>query len=438
METRPDINRDLDDFTLSRVPMGARYSWLSVAMQRFGQLSCLSQFMVGALLGYGMTFKDAFLALTLGAVILEIVSIFVGIAGQREGMSTAMLARWTGFGRHGSSLLSLVIAISLVGWFAVQNAIFASGMQSLAGGLPFWGWALACGLAVTLVVTFGFSAMAWLAYVTVPAFMVLAGWSIASALMTHSLQSLVNSAAPGPSLSLTAGATMVAGSFIIGAVVTPDMSRFNRSAFDVVRQTVVSITFGEYLVGLIGVLLAHAVGSADVVKIIVTTTSFVGIIILVASTAKINDWNLYSASLGVVNFFQNVFGVAISRTTATLVIGGCGTLLSLWGGLQQFTGFLIVLGVAIPPVGGIMIVDYFVLRRQRALLDRSAIRGAVPDTSEAWNLPGLVSWAIGFLTGFYISAGIPSINALCAAGFSYWLIQGFLAPCYAKLTSRNA
>ncbi|MBB6487262.1 cytosine permease [Rhizobium lusitanum] len=417
--------------------MSARYSWLSVAMQRFGQLSCLSQFMVGALLGYGMTFKDAFLALTLGAVILEIVSIFVGIAGQREGMSTAMLARWTGFGRHGSSLLSLVIAISLVGWFAVQNVIFASGMQSLTGGLPFWGWAVACGLAVTLVVTFGFSAMAWFAYVTVPAFLVLAGWSIASALSTHSLQSLINSDAPGPALSLTAGATMVAGSFIIGAVVTPDMSRFNRSAFDVVKQTVVSITFGEYLVGLIGVLLAHAVGSADVVKIILTTTSFVGIIILVASTGKINDWNLYSASLGVVNFFQSVFGISIGRTTATLVIGACGTLLSIWGGLQQFTGFLIVLGVAIPPVGGIMIVDYFVLRRQRALLDRSAIHGLVPDASEAWNPAGLFSWAIGFLVGFYISIGIPSINALCAAGLSYWLIQRVLVPFYAKLTSRT-
>lgn len=427
-----------DDYALTRVPPEARYSWISVALQRFGQLSCLSQFMVGALLGFGMTFKDAFLALTFGAVILEVVSIFVGIAGQREGLGTAMLARWTGFGRHGSSLLSLVVAISLVGWFAVQNAIFASGMLSLAGGLPLWGWALACGLAVTLVVIFGFSAMAWLAYVTVPAFLCLAGWSIFSALRTHSLESLLNSPAPGPALSLTAGATMVAGSFIIGAVVTPDMSRFNRSAWDVVKQTVVSITFGEYLVGLIGVLLAHAVGSADVVTIIVTTTSFAGIVILVASTMKINDWNLYSASLGVVNFFQSVFGVSLNRTTATFIIGSCGTLLSLWGGLEQFTGFLIVLGVAIPPVGGIMTVDYFILRRQRPLLDASAKQGRLPDAVEDWNIPGLASWAIGFAVGFYVTAGIPSINALVAAGLSYWLICVLLPRRTSEPASKSA
>ena len=36
-------------------------------------------------------------------MILEIVAIFVGIVGQREGLSTSVLARWTGFGRVGSA-----------------------------------------------------------------------------------------------------------------------------------------------------------------------------------------------------------------------------------------------------------------------------------------------------------------------------------------------
>jgi cytosine permease len=125
--SNPDVEHDIhigqDDYSLSRVPESEQYSWITVAVQRFGQLSALSQFLLGATLGFGMTFWNAFLALTLGAVILEVVAIFVGIAGMREGLSTSVLSRWTGFGRYGSSIIGLVFAVSLIGWFGVQNAV---------------------------------------------------------------------------------------------------------------------------------------------------------------------------------------------------------------------------------------------------------------------------------------------------------------------------
>jgi cytosine permease len=114
-----------DDYALTRVPARARYSWVSVAVQRFGQISALSQFLLGATLGFGMTFWGAFWALTLGAVILELVAIVLGVIGMREGLTTSMLARWCGFGQAGSALIGLAIGISLVGWFGIQSAVSA-------------------------------------------------------------------------------------------------------------------------------------------------------------------------------------------------------------------------------------------------------------------------------------------------------------------------
>ena len=146
-----------DDFALTRVPREARYSWRSVAVQRFGQISALSQFLLGSTLGFGMGFWQAFWALTLGAVILEIVAIFLGVMGCREGMQTSLLTRWSGFGHAGSSLVGLAIGISLVGWFGIQSAVSAEGLVSLVGVLPAWAWSLLFGLAVTLVVLWGFS-----------------------------------------------------------------------------------------------------------------------------------------------------------------------------------------------------------------------------------------------------------------------------------------
>jgi len=302
-----------DDYATARVPIRARYSWYSVAVQRFGQISALSQFLLGATLGFGMSFWDSFLAITFGAVILEVVAIALGVIGMREGLSTSTLARWCGFGQAGSAVIGLAIGISLVGWFGIQSAVSAEGLYQLMPIMPVWVWALLFGLAVTAIVIKGFKSMAWTAYLTVPAFVVLVAWSVGSELTKHSLGDLVASAPAGPSLTLLQGTTLVAGGFIVGAVITPDMTRFNRTVGDVVKQTIVGITLGEYVIGLVGVLLAHAIRSDNIIVIVTSTVGWVGVLIIIVGTLKINDWNLYSSGLGLVNFIGTVFGRRVRR-----------------------------------------------------------------------------------------------------------------------------
>src|SRR5882757_2994461 len=191
-----------DDYALSRVPKSARYHWFCVCVQRFGQLSCLSQFMLGAALGFGMTFANAMLAVLLGAVILEIVGIFSGIIGQREGLSTSVIARWTGFGRWGSGLIGIVVALSLTGWFGVQTAVSAESLKTIIPFGPIWLWSLLFGMAVTAIVVYGFSSMAWVAYVTVPAFILLAGYLVIAKLTEYDVGTLASGQPAGPVLSL--------------------------------------------------------------------------------------------------------------------------------------------------------------------------------------------------------------------------------------------
>jgi cytosine permease len=415
-----------DDYALDRVPADARYPWWTVAVQRFGQLSDLTVFLLGATLGAGMSFWGAFWALTLGSVILELVAIFVGIAGVREGLSTSVLARWTGFGRVGSALIGLVVATSLIGWFGIQNALFAEGLHALIGGVPVWVWSIVTGLGVTVLVVYGFRWMAWIAYITVPAFLLLAGWSIIGELSEHGLGDLMSSEPFGEPISIATGATIVAGSYIAGAVLAPDMTRFNRSTADVVKQTTVSITLGQYVLGLVGVLLAYAIKSADVVAIFAATSGTVGIIILVSATVKINDWNLYSSSLGFVNTLSTVFGLRVNRVVATIAIGAVGTLLSAMGFLDQFADFLTVLGVAMPPIAGIMAAEYFLVRRWRPALEAARAGGKLPATEPVWVPATLVIWVGSAVLGWWTEQEqflIPSLNSLVVAGVLY-LIAG--------------
>jgi cytosine permease len=405
-----------------------RHHWFIFFLQRYGQLSALSQFLLGATLGFGLDFWPAFWAFTLGAVILEVVSILTGIAGQREGLSTSVLTRWTGFGRYGSGLLGLIITVSLMGWFGVQNAVFAEGLDALLPHLlPVWAWQIITGAVVTVIVIWGFLSMTWTAYVTVPAFVLLCFYSIGVELSKHPLGTLIASPHPGPALTIGVGATLVAGGFMVGAVITPDMSRFNRSWQDVVKQTVLGITLGEYTVGMIGVLLAHAVKTQNVIGIVTTTSGALGVLILVAATLKINDWNLYSGSLGLANFIDTTFGHRIHRAVLTLIVGALGTLLSALGILQHLVGFLVLLGVAFPPVGAIIVVDYFLLRGHRKELDEARSGAGLPQRVPLWNPVGLVSWLVASVAGYFLTWGIQSVNSLVIAGVLYFVLSKLVA-----------
>lgn len=412
-----------EDYPLERVPASARYSWFNVAIQRFGQLSDLTQFLLGATLGAGLSFWGAFWAFTLGSVILEIVCIFVGIAGMREGLATSVLVRWTGFGRYGSTLIGLVVAVSLFGWFGVQTAVFAAGLHSIVSSVPLWAWCLICGLGVTVLVLGGFKAMGWTAFVTVPAFLGLAGWSMSVEISRHSFGDLVASPPFGDHMSIATGATIVAGSYIVGAVTTPDMTRFNRNTGDVVKQTVIGISLGEYVLGLAGVLLAYAVKSSDLIAIITSSSGVVGVIVLVSATVKINNWNLYSSALGLINAVESLCKVRLGRVPVTVAIGVFGSLAAAAGILDRFTEFLTILGVLTPPIAGIMVAEYFVVKRWRPQLDASRAIGRLPETEPGWVPATMLLWTAASLVGWYSDHyqwwGIPALNSLVLAGLGY-------------------
>lgn len=413
-----------DDYALSRVPRDKRLGFWTMLLQWLAQSGSISQFTLGATIGVGMTFGDAFLAFTLGAVVLEVVIFAIGLAGMREGLATPLLTRWVGFGRNGSALVSFVIAVSLVGWFGVQNSIFGDSVSALVGG-PSWLWCVVAGVAITTLVIFGFKYMAIFAKIVTPLFFAMVAWSVTNALMDHSVADLVSSPPPGETIPLAVAATAIAGGFMTGAIVAPEMTRYNKKGSHVFVQSASSMILSEYIVGMTGVLLGHMVKSSEVSHIVLSTSGAFGVLVVLMSTAKINDWNLYGSSLGVVNFFQVVFGKRLHRGVVTIMLGLAGTLLSAVGIMAHFTEFLSVLGVAIPPIGGIIVAEYWVVRRMSKPLDDTREAQTLPTTSPAWVPMSLVIWAAAFCVGKFYDGGIPALNSLITA-FVLYSVLGLL------------
>ncbi|MFG2564310.1 cytosine permease [Streptomyces sp. NPDC048567] len=407
-----------DDYALSRVPRDKRFGFWSMLLQWLAQSGSISQFTLGATIGVGMTFGDAFLAFMLGAVILEVVIFAIGLAGMREGLATPMLTRWVGFGRNGSALVSFVIAVSLVGWFGVQNKIFGDSVSALVGG-PSWMWCVLAGIAITALVIFGFKYMANFAKVVTPLFFAMVAFSVIRTLNDHSFSDLVHSPPPGDTIPLAVAATAIAGGYMTGAIVSPEMTRYNRKGSHVFLQSASSMILSEYIVGLTGVLLGHLVKSNEVSHIVLSTSGAFGVLVVLMSTAKINDWNLYGSSLGVVNFFQVVFNKRVHRGAVTIVLGIAGTVLSAVGIMSHFTEFLTILGVAIPPIGGIIVAEYWVVKRMRKPLDETREAQTLPAHSPTWVPMSIAIWIAAFCVGKFYDGGIPALNSLATAFVLY-------------------
>ncbi|QBY46576.1 cytosine permease (plasmid) [Arsenophonus nasoniae] len=417
-----------DTYSLDRVPKEARVSLVNVTLVRMGMATALSQFMLGATLGHGMTFWNAMLATCLGSLLLEFVALGLGLAGMKEGLSISLLARWTGFGRLGSALIGLAIAISLLGWFGVQNSILAEGLSYALDYKINFGWITAfSGILLTVLVAFGFRALSWTAKISVPLFCLVVGWIIFYLFKDGCYLDLMNSSPKGNPLTLGEGTTIISGVVIIGALITPDISRYCKNNNHVFWMITLSVIVGEFIINAIAILMAHALETADIVTIMTHSAGWIGLLSVILSAIKINDINLYSSSLGLSNTIKIISKKKTNYVFLTVSLGMIGTSLSVFGILNYFVDFLSMLGVIFPPIAGVMLVDYYILKTSRKLLDETREQGLLPNDSSThligWS--AIIACIVGTFVGVIFRFGIPSLNSILVAGITYWLLMKF-------------
>jgi cytosine permease len=95
-----------------------------------------------------------------------------------------------------------------------------------------------------------------------------------------------------------------------------------------------------------------------------------------------------------------------------------------------------VLGVAFPPIAGIMVAEYFVVKRWRPDLEATRSAGTLPATAPTWVPATIVIWVGAALIGKYVGWGLPSINSL-VVGFLAYVVAGKLGLIRSVGTSRT-
>ena len=401
------------DYSLEAVPMSARKGFGSMFVIMMGFTFFSASMSAGAKMANGMDLGTFIWALLIGSLFLGVYTGLLAYIGGDTGLSFDLLAHRS-FGKFGSYLPSAMIAITQIGWFGVGAAMFGYPVAEQFG-VPLWILIVACGLCMTCSAYFGVKGLEIVSWISVPLIAVLGIYSMVTATVQGGGLVAIFDKSTG-SMTLLGGIAAVIGSFISGGSATPNFARFGKNNKTTVLATVIAFTIGNILMFCFGAVGGAFTGKDDIFYVMIAQgLAIPAIIVLGANIWTTNDNALYTGSLGLSNITK------VRKRPMVIVSGIIGTVLAVWL-YNNFIGWLNFLNATLPPVGMIIMMDFFMHRD-------SYKAGSVVERNVNWGaIAGVVAGAlVGNLTngtlipGF--SWGIAAVNAMVVAGIIYYAVD---------------
>ncbi|ASK63932.1 cytosine permease [Virgibacillus phasianinus] len=427
----------IEDYELKPVPENERQGWFQLTMVWVAGIIALSATALGGALGSGMSLNEAIIASLIGTFILSILSALCGIVGAKTGLSTALVSSFA-LGRFGSMAVSVIIAISLFGWFGVQLDLFGSSLNKVISdvfGVDISPVILMIvgGLLMTITSCIGYKAIEKLSLFAVPLLAILLIGSVYLASRSFTYQELNSAPITSDPLTIGMAISLVIGSLAVGAIIGPDISRYAKSAKDSVIASFLGYFIGFSIVLVISAILAKATNEVDVVAIMIGLGwGTGGMLVLILAQWTTNNTNLYSSALGFSVIFQK-----IPKYILTIIAGIVGTTFAIFGIYDNFIMFLSVLSVLIPPIGGIYTADFIFRHRSYSFTKI--------DTIQNVRIYSIINWGvascIAFMTspsptgfGLFSITGVSGLDAFLIAFF----IQISICALQRKSTNKEA
>jgi cytosine permease len=424
-----------NDYSREPVPDHQLVSGWKVALVVFGIGFTLPIYYLGSELGLRLGLERAFYAFFGGGILLGVLAAATAYVGARTRLSSYMIIEFS-FGRYGAKFVNLIMAAGLLGYYATTADIFGQAigdvvfqMTGISGGRALY--ALAGSAVMTLTAIFGFNAIKRLANFSVPIVGIFMSYVIYLALQKSSWGQVMGF--PGqPGASLGLAVSTVIGSCVQGAVLMPDLSRFARSGVDGIKAAAGS-AFGYPVIFLGAAIATIATGNKDIMMIMIT----LGVMVLALFTIAFSTWmtntiNLYSTSLTLATVFT-----AVKDWKLTLGASILATALAMIGIKEHVTTFFLALGIMVPPIAGIYLVDFFVFSARTYDMALLKVRKSVnPAAFAAWGLSSLVGY-LASMDKIHLTS-VAAMDALLSAGVMYYLFSKLVPAAIANPETADA
>jgi nucleobase:cation symporter-1, NCS1 family len=399
-----------------------------------GMAVCIPTYtLASSLIDKGMSWSQAILTIALGNAIVLVPMLLNAHAGTRYGIPFPVFAR-AAFGVLGANVPAMLRALVACGWFGIQTwfggaalyqlaRVLWPGLDALPAILPdaiglSTGQALGFALFWAINVYFiwnGTEAIKWLELLSAP-FLIVVGlvllawaWNAAGGFgpMLSQPSRFENNASFLATFfpSLTA----MIGFWATLSLNIPDFTRFAKSQKDQMLGQAIGLPTTMTLFAFIGVAVTSAtplIFAGETIWDPVVLLGRIGggvttVVAMLALSVATLSTNIAANVVSPANDFSNLAPRIISSRTGGMITAVIGILIMPWKLVASPDGYiftwLIGYSALLGPIGGILIADYFVLRKRTLDVDGLYRRGGPYEYRSGFNLAALAALVLAIL-----------------------------------------
>jgi NCS1 family nucleobase:cation symporter-1 len=467
-EATNKINTSLYSEDLAPIPLNKRTwnTWNYAALWISMSLCIPTYMLASSLIGGGMNWWQAILTIFLGNTIVLIPMILNGHAGAKYGIPFPVFAR-ASFGVRGANIPALLRAIVACGWFGIQAWIggyavylmirlWIPAIDSLPQIFPA-SWTLQTGPAICFflfwllnmfVVYLGVESIKKLlvfkAFFLPVAALALFFWAISAG---NGLGPILNQ----PSKFATnadfwhfflPGLTGMVGFWATLSLNIPDFTRYAKSQKAQIKGQVIGLPPSMTLFSFIGVVVTSAtviIYGETIWDPLVLAGKFQGkflvSVAMIAVAISTLATNIAANIVSPANDFANFAPSKINFRTGGLITGIIGILIFPWKLIADPNGYIFTWLVGysslLGPIGGIMIADYYFIRKQKLVVNELYEMKGRYTFNNGYNSTAIIALLLGILPnvpGFLTTVGLLNKEAVwpwISGIYSYAWFAGF-------------
>ena len=408
---------------------------------------CIPAYTLAAsLIESGMSAMQAVTTVFLANAIVLIPMLLIGHAGTKFGIPYAVLAR-ASFGTSGAKLPALMRAIVACGWYGIQTWFGGQLIYTLGGvmlgyplggenipGLGINGAQLTCFLAFWAIqfwyIFHGMESIRKLETYTAPLKIlicfVLLAWVYDKAggfgpIWHQPSQFEAGGAKAGQFwLVFWPSLTAMVGFWATLALNIPDFTRFAKSQKDQVLGQSIGLPVPMALLAMLAVIVTSATvvlyGKAiwdpvDLASKMTGIAVLIALIILLIDTVSVN---LAANLVGPAYDFSALNPKLISYKSGGYITAFIAIAMMPWKILATTQGYiftwLVGYSALLGPIAGILIVDYYFIRRTELDVDQLYLENGKYSYSNGWNIAAIIAFVLGVAPNIpgFLNAAFPN------------------------------
>ena len=432
--------KSADDYSFSQVPVEKRnMGWFSVTNITFGIATAIFYFQTGSVMALQFGAANAIISAIYAIIIAGLLGTVIAYLSAKSGMNVNLMSR-QGFGYIGASLTSLIYASNFIMYCAFEGMILVAAVHAFFPSIPLWLLIVVFGSIVIPLNWFGIKQLDKLQKWSLPIFFIFLILTIIFAANTPSqfngnfwtyLPDGVQIG--GTALLLCIG--MQHGIMGLTALIASDYARYLKPKDIKIGSIMIGFIpqiFCFGVMGLLGIWFGVRLGESNPGIYIVTLLGLGGVVFTMLTQLRINVTNIYSASLSLSNFFENVFHFKPDRRFWVVVSGVLSIALMLGGILDYLGAAMTFQGVLLMAWAAILVTDALVVKKLLKIVPQEY--EARQEKLYKWNPVGVVPLIISSVLGTIAGLGFMGTFLQNTATFFAALLASVLTVVIAIFT----